>query len=90
MPLYEYACGQCAQKVTIRHGMTDTSPPCCPICGGSELTRVFSQFAIAKSGRERSRDLSWIDRDLSRRLRKKAGGKLSPGYRETLDRLGSN
>jgi hypothetical protein len=68
----------------------DTAPQCCPICGSTKLTRVISRFSIAKSGTDRIRDLSWIDKDLSRRLRKKAGGKLSPGFRETLDRFESD
>ena len=90
MPFYDYACQQCRHKVTIRHGMADTSPQCCPICGSTKLTRVISQVSIAKSGTNRIKDLSWIDKDLSHRLRKKAGGKLSPGFRETLDRLESD
>jgi hypothetical protein len=55
-----------------------------------ELTRVISPVAIVKSGTDRSKDLSWIDKDLSQRLRHKASGKLSPGLRETLDRLDSD
>jgi putative FmdB family regulatory protein len=89
MPVYEYACQHCLQKVSIRHGMAEPSPQCCPICGSTKLTRVISRFSIAKSGTDRSKDLSWIDKDLSQRLRQKAGGKLSPGLRKTLDRLES-
>ena len=76
--------------MTIRHGMADTSPQCCPICGGTELTRLISQVSIIKSGTDRIKDLSWIDKDLSQRLRQKVGGKLSPGLGETLDRLESD
>ncbi|MBN1507169.1 MAG: zinc ribbon domain-containing protein [Sedimentisphaerales bacterium] len=89
MPIYEYDCQQCRQKVTIRHGMDDTLPQRCPICGSMKLTRIISRFSIAKSGTDRIKDLSWIDKDLSRRLRKKASRELSPGLRETLDRLES-
>jgi len=70
--------------------MTDTSTHCCPVCGSTELTRVISPVAIVKSGTDRSKELSWIDKDLSQRLRTKAGGKLSPGLGETLDRLDAN
>ena len=90
MPFYEYACPHCCQKVTIRHGMAEPSPQCCPICGSTKLTRVISQVSIVKSGTDRSKDVSWIDKDLSHRLRKKAGGKLGSGFRETLDRLESD
>jgi putative FmdB family regulatory protein len=90
MPFYEYACQHCRQKVTIRRGMADTSPQRCPLCGSAKLTRVISQFCIVKSGTERIKDLSWIDKDLSQRLRKKAGEELSSGFGETLDRLESD
>jgi hypothetical protein len=70
--------------------MADSAAQCCPICGGTKLTRVISRFSLAKSGTDRSKDLSWIDKDLSQRLRQKAGGKLGPGLRETLDRLESD
>lgn len=90
MPFYEYACQPCRQAMTIRHSMTDTTPQRCPICGSTELTRLISQVAIVKSGTDRSKDLSWIDKDLSQRLRKQASGKLSPGFSETLDRLKSD
>lgn len=90
MPFYEYSCRQCNQEVTIQHGMADNSAQLCPVCGSEQLTRLISQFSVAKSGTDRSRDLSWIDKDVSRRLRKKSGGKLSPGFGQTLDRLDSN
>jgi|GEM_PF-6557368 len=89
MPLYEYRCGKCGQDVTVIQSMADLAPQQCPLCGGGKLTRLFSPFSVVKSGKDRTRDLSWIDRDVSRRLRKKAGGKLSPEFRTTLDRLGS-
>jgi putative FmdB family regulatory protein len=87
MPFYEYSCEKCGEDVTIRHGMEDTSPQSCPICGSGRLTRVFSGFSIARSEADRTSDLSWIDRDVSRRLRTKADGKLSNGFRDSLDRL---
>jgi len=89
MPFYEYSCRRCDRETTVRHDMADTSPRSCPLCGG-RLTRIISPCSIARSETDRIRDLSWIDRDLSGRLRKKAGGRLSPGLRKTLDRLDSD
>ena len=89
MPMYEYECGECGRQVTVMHGFTDPAPDHCPHCGGVKLTRLFSKFSIATSRTDRIKDLSWIDRDLSHRLRKKAGGGLSPEFSDTLDRLES-
>lgn len=90
MPVYEYICQQCNEEVTIQHGMKDTSMQSCPICGSAKLTRVMSSFSTTKSGTDRVKDLTWIDKDLSQRLRKKSGGKLSAEFRNTLDRLNQN
>ncbi len=89
MPLYEYHCQECQQKVTIWRSFSDTSSPRCPICGSGNLTRLISQISIVKSGKDRARDLSWVDRDLARRLRKKADGKLSPAFEQTLNKMES-
>jgi len=89
MPLYEYHCQECQQKVTIWRSFSDTSSPRCPICDSEDLTRLISQISIVKSGKDRVRDLSWVDRDLARRLRKKADGKLSPAFEQTLDKMES-
>jgi hypothetical protein len=75
--------------VTIWRRFSETSPPRCPICGGENLTRLISRVYIVKSGKDRTKDLSWIDRDVARRLRDKAGRKLSPAFEETLDYMES-
>ncbi len=90
MPLYEYDCRACDRAVTIRASFTDESEPRCPDCGGEALTRLISQVSVARSGRDRVRDLSWIDQDVSSRLRSQVDGTLTPGFRATLDRLASD
>ena len=89
MPLYEYRCGECGRQVTVMHGFAEPAPERCPLCDGEKLTRLFSRFSVAKSEKDRITDLSWIDKDLSHRLRKKAGRELSPEFRQTLDKLES-
>lgn len=89
MPLYEYRCGECGRNVEVMRGSTEPTPESCPLCGGEKLTRLFSRFSVAKSGTDRIKDLSWINKDLSRRLRQKAGRELSPEFSETLDKLES-
>ena len=85
MPLYEYDCQDCERQVTIWRSFSETSQPSCPICGGGNLVRLISQVSVVKSEKDRTKDLSWIDKDLARRLRKKAHRKLSPGFEGTLD-----
>ncbi len=90
MPIYEYRCQDCDQLVTLSRGMFDESKPVCPECGRVNLKRHFSKVSVVKSETDRARDVSWVDKDLARRLRKKSKGKLSPQFRETLDRMESD
>lgn len=89
MPLYEYRCGDCKEQVTIRRSFSDASAVRCSVCGGENLTRLISRISIVKSEQDRVSDLSWVDRDLARRLKKKAPGKLNPEFQDTLDRMES-
>jgi len=69
MPLYEYYCQGCRERVTVRRSFSDTSSPCCPLCGGGNLTRVMSKVSIVKSDKDRIRDVSWIDKNLANRFK---------------------
>lgn len=89
MPIYEYRCQDCGREANLLRSLSDISAPVCPVCGGDNLNRLVSRVSIVKSGKGRIRDLSWVDKDLARRLRKKASGKLSPNFKETLDRMES-
>lgn len=33
MPTYDYECTKCGETFEVFHGMTDTSPRKCPVCG---------------------------------------------------------
>lgn len=90
MPIYEYDCQDCEELVMLTRGMFDESTPVCPECGRDNLKRHFSKVSVVKSETDRARDVSWVDKDLARRLRKKSKGKLSPQFKETLDRMESN
>lgn len=50
MPIYEFLCGICKQRVALffRTSAADNSTVC-PHCGDSSLTRIFSGFAIHRS-----------------------------------------
>ena len=89
MPLYEYRCQDCGAQVTIRQSFTDDRSPPCSTCGGDAMTRIISRVSIVKSEQDRTRDLSWVDRDLAGRIKRKASGKLNPALQETVDRMES-
>ena len=89
MPIYEYQCQDCEELVTLIRSMSDESKPECPDCGQSNLKRQVSMISVMKSGADRARDVSWVDRNLAGRLRKKSKGKLSPHFKETLGRMES-
>jgi putative FmdB family regulatory protein len=89
VPVYEYECQDCGNQVTIIRLLSDTSPPICSACDSKKLTRLISQVAVVKSSKQRATDVSWIDKDLAGRLKKKAKGKLSPAFKETLNRMES-
>jgi putative FmdB family regulatory protein len=87
MPVYEYRCEGCGRPFEIRRSMLDDRPPECPRCASAACRRIFTSVSIVISESDRVRDLSWVDRDLARRLREKSGGALSPEFRQTLDRM---
>jgi hypothetical protein len=51
------------------------------------MKRIISRVAVVMSNQERARDVSWIDRNLAGRLKKKASGRLNPPLCDTLDRM---
>ncbi len=50
MPVYEYICHDCQDKVSILMKFSEYNPnPACPVCRGTNLARIFSGFALHKS-----------------------------------------
>lgn len=90
MPLYEYRCQDCGERQIVRLSFSDSSTPSCPICDSENTTRLISRVSIITSERDRVRDLSWVDKDMARRMKKKASGKLNPEFQDTLDRMESS
>ncbi len=47
MPIYEYRCSSCGRRVSIlvRGSSTELG---CTACGSTELTRLFSSFAVRR------------------------------------------
>lgn len=55
MPIFEYTCNACktGRKFSALVGVVaDATPPACPRCGGTDLTKVVSRFARLRSDDE--------------------------------------
>ena len=51
MPLYEYACQECRQDVTLLQSIHATAgQTACPQCGQMRLSRLMSSFATKTNG----------------------------------------
>lgn len=57
MPLYEYWCHNCQQKVMLYLPSFSQSAPPCPKCGGETLQRLFSTFSMRKTDRDIYEDI---------------------------------
>ncbi len=89
MPVYEYCCDGCGERVELQRSFDDRSVPVCPACGAEGLVRRFSRVSVVVSQGDRTSDLSWIDHDVAQRIRRKVTGKVNPALGETLDRMES-
>jgi len=50
MPIYEFCCNSCHQKLSLLvKSIAEPLSPSCPACGGKDLTRLISGFAFHKS-----------------------------------------
>jgi putative FmdB family regulatory protein len=46
MPLYEFQCRNCQHEFEALVRPQDANPPACPSCGGRDLERLLSSFAV--------------------------------------------
>ncbi|HEX2120300.1 MAG TPA: FmdB family zinc ribbon protein [Thermoanaerobaculia bacterium] len=72
MPLYEYECTQCAERVEIIQNLSDPPYSHCPKCGG-DMKKLFSAPAIQFKG------TGWYKTDYA------GSGKKSESKSETPD-----
>lgn len=49
MPIYEYACKSCGERLEVTQSFTDEPLTACPACGGS-LRKVFGSISISFKG----------------------------------------
>jgi len=101
MPLYEYRCNKCHKRITllVRENSSDLA---CPVCGGQELSRLFSTFSIKhtyldnyESILDDSQLVKGLERDDPRALaewnRRMSRGaeddNVGPEYQEMLEKM---
>ncbi len=102
MPLYDYRCQACHNRVSIQQSYAEygVKPVSCPVCGSSQLTRIIGRVRIAKSEDRRLDDMSDpsflgdVDendpKSLARAMKKmgrEMGEDLPPEFGEITDRL---
>lgn len=50
MPIYEYRCNNCKKKVSVFMRISGIEQhPACPECKATDMTRIFSSFAMHRS-----------------------------------------
>jgi putative FmdB family regulatory protein len=102
MPVYDYVCQSCKNRVGIRQSYAEygVKAVVCPVCGSKELKRLINKVRIAKSEDRRMDDMSDpsflgdVDendpKSMARAMRKmgsEMGEDLPPEFSEITDRL---
>lgn len=102
MPLYDYRCAACQQKVTIKlsYAEYDAATPKCPLCGSPNLQRVIGRVRIAKSEEARLEamsdpsNFSGLDENdpksvakMMKKMGSEMGEDLGPEFSDVVDRL---
>lgn len=97
MPIYEYECLRCRQRVShFQRSMKTEAAPLCPKCPGSELRRLVSRFAVMRSVDDivDDSDLASLESGdpqavarWARRMGEELGEDLGPEFDGELDRL---
>jgi putative FmdB family regulatory protein len=55
MPIYEYECRQCNQQFEFLLRPASNTTAACPECGGQDLERLLSGFAVTTAELSRAR-----------------------------------
>lgn len=88
MPMYEFRCNSCQRKLSfLLRSMSDSAPAECPHCGGKDLVRLFSSFAVHTTGDKDMVDYLMGDRSVMDGL-KRDDPKAIADWNERVSRLG--
>lgn len=89
MPIYQYDCAGCDQRVEVFfRSVKAVSKPTCPQCSSKKLKRVMSRFARVRSDAQQLDDLD-IDQQLGR-LDGKSEADFARWTRRMGDELGED
>lgn len=56
MPIFEYRCGKCGHVMEVLHKSLDAKARTCEKCGGSEMIKLLSGFAVGRAAEAPSCD----------------------------------
>ncbi len=101
MPIYEYRCNSCNKRVSVfQRQIGSPTNAACPNCGGSDLTRLVSRFAVV---RDEDQMLDTLEDDAmfagvdendprsiaawARKMQSKMGEEVEPEFDEMIDRM---
>lgn len=66
MPIYEYRCNVCHQRVSIfTRSVHQHIEPTCDLCGATDLKRLVSSFAVHRTEADRLADIDTSSLDYS-------------------------
>jgi putative FmdB family regulatory protein len=97
MPVFEYRCTACRKRFSLLVGVVaGGSEARCPACGGVELRKLISRFAVTRSEEELLDDLADPDRigDLEdprqmmqwvKRMGKEMGEEMGDDFEEMIE-----
>jgi putative FmdB family regulatory protein len=101
VPIYDYRCGGCHRRISLwfrTYAAADEAR--CPHCGSTDLARLVTRFAVARSEERRLEDLASpealgaLDSDdpravarWAREMGRELGDELGDDYDEMIDRL---
>ncbi len=100
MPIYEFFCNNCRKRVEVfRRSVSAAGGERCPTCGGEDLRRLVSRFAVHRSVSEfaTSDEESYIEglenedpramAQWARRMQQESGEDLGPEFEGMVSRM---
>ena len=100
MPIYEFFCNDCRKKVEVfRRSVSAAGGERCPSCGGEQLDRLVSRFAVHRSVSEfgSADDESYIEglenedpramAQWARRMQQESGEDMGPEFDGMVSRM---
>ena len=67
MPLFDFVCRNCDHEFETLVRSQDTEPPTCPACGGRDLEKQLSTFAVDTADQRQASALDSRRRQIAKR-----------------------